>query len=95
MTLEVSLEKRCKAAVEARGGMLWKLLPWPLKGIPDRLAILPGGVIWFVELKASGGRASALQLRWEIKLRRLGCNYLRTSSFEEFSESLWRGAGIR
>ena len=89
MTLEVSLEKRCKKAVEARGGLFIKLLPWSLKGLPDRLAILPGGVIWFVELKAKGGAPSPLQLRWEAKLRKLGCNYLRTDSFEVFSESLW------
>lgn len=89
MTLEASLERRCKKLVEASGGLYLKLLPWAMRGLPDRLVVLSSGVVWFVELKAEGGTPSKLQLRWGEKLRKRGCNYLLTSSFEEFSERLF------
>ena len=37
--------------------------------------MLPGGKIYFVELKADGGRASEIQVYRAEQLRAHGCNY--------------------
>ena len=41
-------------------------------GMPDRLVLLPGGRMGFVELKAPGKKPRALQLARHRLLRRLG-----------------------
>lgn len=41
-------------------------------GVPDRLVLLPGGRVIFVELKTDTGRLSTLQEFVHGRLRRLG-----------------------
>jgi hypothetical protein len=48
-------------AVERIGGKTWKFTSPGRKGVADRIACLPDGSTWFVELKTKGGRLSALQ----------------------------------
>ena len=48
-------------AVERAGGKTWKFTSPGRKGVADRIACLPNGSTWFVELKTKGGRLSALQ----------------------------------
>ena len=44
-----------------------------LRGWPDRIVLLPGGIFFFVELKRPvGGKFEPLQERIHAKLRRLG-----------------------
>lgn len=94
MSSEARLERKCKEAVRAAGGVFIKLVPAVEVGLPDRLVLLPGGVVWFVELKAPGGRLGPKQGFWERRLRKLGMNYLRTSGFEEFVQAvLQNGSG--
>lgn len=42
-------------------------------GVPDRIVIMPGGRIWFVELKDDNGQMSKLQRYWRETLHDLGC----------------------
>ena len=42
------------------------------EGAPDRIILLPGGRIFFVEVKRPGGRPSPLQLKRHEQLRNLG-----------------------
>lgn len=42
-------------------------------GLPDRIVILPGGRIIFVELKADRGELTKLQIWQQQRLRNLGC----------------------
>jgi hypothetical protein len=72
--LESSTERRLLRRVEELGGMCWKLIPESGRGIPDRLAILPDGVVWFVELKRPHGKTSRMQELVQGRLRALGCN---------------------
>ena len=42
----------------------------------DRLVVLPGGVVWFVEVKKVGGRMSTLQELFKRDMLSLGQNYM-------------------
>ena len=56
------------------GGKFMKFTSPGNDGVPDRIAILPGGRVWFVELKREGEKPTAIQ-KWQMEqLRKLGCN---------------------
>lgn len=68
-TVETHLRKRVKGLC----GLCIKLNPFGVRGIPDRLVLLPGGIVAFIELKRPvGGAFEPLQERWHGKLRQLG-----------------------
>lgn len=70
---EQSVEDHLRDEVKANDGRCVKLVPLGWVGIPDRLVILPGGFIAFVELKKPrGGRYSKAQLLWHDWLRERG-----------------------
>lgn len=69
--LEASLETYFYNQVRLRGGMVEKLIS-TRRGIPDRLVLLPGGQMFLVELKAWGGRTSAIQEAWHDRAAALG-----------------------
>lgn len=69
---EVTIEKYLKAEIEKRGGMCVKFPPLFFAGFPDRIVLLPGELIAFVELKAPGEKPSTLQSRVHAKLCKLG-----------------------
>lgn len=69
--LESDLEARLRLRVRAIGGMFVKLAP-TVRGIPDRLVILPGGRMYLVELKTTTGRLSPAQVQWHRQAAELG-----------------------
>lgn len=72
MGIEQKTEKTLKQAVENAGGLCWKLTSPGTAGVPDRLIILPGGHIGFVETKAPGQTPRPLQVRRHNQLTQLG-----------------------
>ncbi|MED5019317.1 VRR-NUC domain-containing protein [Paenibacillus chibensis] len=60
--------------VKAAGGTAYKWTSPGNSGVPDRIVILPGGRIVFVELKKPGGKPTKLQLVQHKRLRALGCD---------------------
>ncbi len=66
---EKFLEQKLVLAVKTAGGIAPK---FGFSGLPDRLVLLPGGKIAFVEVKAPGMKPSLLQLHRHIMLQRLG-----------------------
>ena len=62
-------------AVERIGGKTYKFTSPGRKGVSDRIACLPDGSTWFVELKTKGGRLSALQKMFMSDMALLKQNY--------------------
>lgn len=73
---EASIEEYLRQRVEVLGGVCIKLSPVGLRGVPDRLIVLAGPRVVFVELKRpSGGVISKLQHWWRARLLALGCEH--------------------
>ena len=71
---ESSIERGLVQRVKRADGLCLKLSPVGLVGIPDRLVLLPGGRVFFIELKRPGGVIAPLQTHWGQVLRDLGFN---------------------
>lgn len=69
---EKTIEKKLSGAVKARGGLAPKFTSPGYDGMPDRLVLLPGGHVAFVEVKAPGKKPRPLQEARHRILRRLG-----------------------
>lgn len=68
---ERSIESRLKKEVEKRGGKALKFESPGMRGVPDRIVLLPGAIAIFVELKASGQTLAPLQVKRVAELREL------------------------
>lgn len=74
--LEKEIEQALVRKVKHHGGLCLKWVCPGWAGVPDRLVLLPGGRIVFVELKRpKGGCLSKLQQWWAYKLIDLGFQY--------------------
>ena len=69
---EKETEQKLVKAVKASGGIAPKLVSPGFDGMPDRLILLPGGIIAFAELKAPGKKPRPLQVARHRLLRKLG-----------------------
>ena len=69
---EKIIEQHVVKAVKNSGGIAPKLVSPGFDGMPDRLVLLPGGKIGFVEVKAPGKEPRPLQVARHGLLRRLG-----------------------
>lgn len=82
--LEKSVEEKLRKEIEKLGGIAFKFESNGNNGVPDRIVILPGGKIYFIELKRpKGGRFKKLQLYQMNKLEKLGCNVKKIKTYEE------------
>jgi hypothetical protein len=68
---ETKVEHRFTRRVEGLGGWAIKLIP-SVSGLPDRMAIMPGGRVLFVELKAPKKTAAPHQTVVHRRLASLG-----------------------
>lgn len=69
---EAAIERRLKRKVEAAGGKALKFVSPGWAGAPDRIVLLPGGRVVFVELKAPGKKPRPIQLKRHEELKALG-----------------------
>lgn len=89
LIVEKDIEAFLKRRVEHEGGRCIKLPALFEEGIPDRLVILPGGKIAFVELKRpKGGRLSPMQEYQIDKLMDLGCMVRIVRNYEDVDDLL-------
>lgn len=70
---EREIEKQFREAVKQAGGTAYKFVSPGNDGVPDRLVVMPGNRIGFVEVKAPGKRPTPLQQARIRRLRELGC----------------------
>lgn len=71
---ESQIERRLTQGVKAMGGKAYKFTSPGNVGVPDRIVLLPGGVILFAELKADNGRLSPNQILQIGIIRRMGAD---------------------
>jgi Holliday junction resolvase len=64
--LERDIEKHLVRRVAEHGGVAYKFVSPGRVGVADRIVVLPGGVVWFVELKS--GTQAAIQIEGQEKI---------------------------
>lgn len=70
--LEKELERKLRMEIKAVGGLCLKWESPGYVGVPDRMILLPGGRILFVEMKAPGKRERPRQQVVQQLLRNMG-----------------------
>ncbi|HUR65447.1 MAG TPA: VRR-NUC domain-containing protein [Chitinophagaceae bacterium] len=58
---EKLIEKKLREGVKKLGGIAVKFFVLAFTGFPDRIVLMPGGRIWFVETKTTGKTLSPRQ----------------------------------
>ena len=58
---EARAEEKLRKGIERLGGLCWKFTSPSRSGVPDRICVLPFGMVWFVELKSETGKLTAQQ----------------------------------
>ena len=82
--LEREIEAKLRKSVEACGGKCLKWVCPGWTGVPDRIVLLPGGRIIFVETKRpKGGKLSPMQKKWGAWLMDLGFEYWQVWTFDD------------
>lgn len=69
---ESDIEKALIIAVKKRGGLALKFISPGMSGVPDRLIMIKGGKLAFIELKAPGKKMRPLQIKRKRQLEELG-----------------------
>lgn len=69
---EKIIEHKLLMETKKIGGLALKFVSPGFDGVPDRIVLLPGGKIGFVEVKVPGGKLRPLQQARHNLLRRLG-----------------------
>ena len=85
---EKVIEQRLVRAVKADGGLCTKFVSPGMDGMPDRLVLLPGARLAFVEVKAPGKKPRPLQLHRHEQLRALGFRVYVLDSVEQIKPLL-------
>jgi len=70
--LEKQIEARLKREIKKAGGLALKFISPGTGGVPDRIVLLPGKEVVFVELKGPGKSLRPLQLKRRKQLEALG-----------------------
>ena len=82
--LEKNVEQSSRLLVKRYGGWMIKLTY--IKGIPDRLVLAPGAVVFFVEFKRLGEKAGKLQGYRLKQMRKMGFTAEAIDNYEDFKK---------
>ena len=85
---EKQIENKLATEAKKLGGIALKFVSPSFDGMPDRLVLIPGGHIAFVELKAPGKKPRPLQLSRHRLLRSLGFRVYVIDSVEQIGGML-------
>jgi Holliday junction resolvase len=69
---EAKIERKLARWAKDNGCLTYKFSSPANRGVPDRIFILPGGRVLFMELKAPGERPTALQKKHLEEIRNKG-----------------------
>ena len=84
ITDEKDIERALGRMVDRHGGMSLKWVCPGWTGVPDRILLLPHGVVCFVETKRpKNGRVSAMQRWWSRRLQELGFQHRFVRNMED------------
>ena len=70
--LEKDVETKLVQTVRMMCGQAWKFVSPGMAGVPDRIVLMPGGKMAFVEVKKPGEKMRPLQLRRKRQIENLG-----------------------
>jgi len=85
---EAHVEKYLMASVRKHGGLCLKLIMVGKRNFPDRTCLMPGGKIFFVELKDRGKDLRKGQSWFKRLLLRLGFKFYVADTKEKVDEIL-------
>jgi len=85
---ESAIEKALKDGVKKHGGKAYKFVSPGMSGVPDRIVLLPGGRLFFVETKAPGKKLEPLQAKRKKELEQFGFKVFKIDSFAGVDEFL-------
>lgn len=80
---EQKIERRLRKEIELISGKALKFVSPGVSGVPDRIVLLPGGKLIFVELKAPGKKLSPIQEVRKKELEKLGFKVKVIDSIEK------------
>jgi len=92
--MEKEIERHFVWTVERMGGITYKFTSLGRKGVADRIACLPDGSTWFVELKTKGGRLSPLQKMFAADMAALNQKYACLWTKEQVDEWIKSTSGV-
>lgn len=87
---EARAEEKLRKGIEHLGGLCWKFVSPSRAGVPDRICVLPHGVVWFVELKSDVGKLTAQQTQAQSLLASRGA-HVKTLQGEAAVECFLQG----
>ena len=73
--LESKIEIWLNSHIKKMGGRPYKFVSPGNPGVPDRIYLLPNGIVYFVELKRLAGKLSNVQIWQRKQFQKMGCNY--------------------
>jgi hypothetical protein len=88
MDSEKLIERKLREGVRKMGGLALKWVSPGITGVPDRIVMMPGGKVYFVELKSTGVKPTARQLTVHRKLNGLGMDLWVIDSLYQLSQFL-------
>ena len=83
---ESYIERRLVEGVKLKGGLAWKFVSPGMSGVPDRIVLMPGGKVIFVELKTDCGVLSRLQVRVQNILQNHGFKVVTLYGIDEVED---------
>ena len=83
---EKDIESRLRKDVKVAGGLALKFVSPGYAGVPDRVVLMPGGMMCFAELKAPGKVMRPLQMRRKKQLESLGFKVFCIDSMEQIKD---------
>lgn len=87
-TREKDLEAKVIRYAKAKGCLIYKFSSPSHRGVCDRIIVIPGGMVWFLELKRQGEKPTPLQKKFLADIQKQGGFSGWTDDFNFFKSAL-------